>query len=298
MADDARTASELRDVLTAGGYDASGLTSIGVRPGLGEYLRQLWGRRHFIWYDSRQRTATSNSDHILGNLWLFLRPLLDALFYFIIFGLVLNLSRGTDNFPAFLIIGILFYRSTATALGSGSGIIRSNKSMIRAFMFPRASIPVSTVLQNSMTAVYTLMVMLVTIMVIPPHVWPHWTWILIVPIFALQCLMNLGITFITSRLGFHFPDITNVLSLLARFLMYGSGVMFPIERFVGHPTALLIIQLNPLFQVIDMARTVLMDGALPSAASWLILAGWTAVLLVGGLIFFWRAEETYGRELR
>lgn len=298
MADDVRSVAELRGALTAGGLDASALAPIGVRPSLGEYLRQLWGRRYFIWYDSRQRTATSNSGHILGNLWLFLRPLLDAVFYFIIFGLVLKLSRGTDNFPAFLIIGILLYRSTATALGSGSGIIRSNRSMIRAFMFPRASIPVSTVLQNSMTAVYTLIVMMVAIMVIPPHVWPQWTWLLIIPIFGLQCLMNLGITFITSRIGFHVPDITNVLTLLARFLMYASGVMFPIDRFVDHPTALTIIQLNPLFQVITMARTVLMDGTVPAATSWLTLGGWTVLLLVCGLIFFWRAEETYGRELR
>lgn len=298
VANDLRSAADVSSALAAAGYEVDGLSPVGVRPPLGEYLRQLWARRHFIWYDARQRTATMNSRHLLGNTWLFLRPLLDAAFYFVVFGLVLKMAGSVDNFAAFIIIGMLLFRSSATALSSGSGILRNNKAMIRAFMFPRASIPVSTVLQNTITSVFTVMVMCVAIAVVPPFVIPSWTWILLIPIMAVQTLMNLGITFITARLGFKYPDLTNVLSLITRFLMYGSGIMFPIERFVHHPFARTAIELNPLYQVIDMARTVLMDGSMPSAKSWLILLTWTFVLLVGGLIYFWRAEESYGRELR
>jgi teichoic acid transport system permease protein len=289
--------SDVKRALEAKGLDPSGLSRIGVRPPLGEYIEQLWQRRHFIWYDSRHRASTQNSRMHLGNVWLFLRPLIDAAFYFIIFGLVLKIGRGVENFPAFLIIGILLYRSTATSITSGTGLLRAKKAMIKAFTFPRASIPISAVLQATMTAVYTILVMVVAIMVIPPFALPQISWVLVIPIFVIQTILNLGLMLITARIGFHVPDMQNVLAVVSRFLMYGSGVMFPIERLVQNETAVGIITLNPLFQIIDMMRTVLLDGQVPDLRAWVISIAWAAGMLVVGFTYFWRAEESYGREL-
>lgn len=297
MVNEVKSTSEVKRALEAKGLDPSGLARIGVRPPLGEYLQQLWQRRHFIWYDSRHRASTQNSRMHLGNVWLFLRPLIDAAFYFVIFGLVLKIGRGMENFPAFLIIGILLYRSTATSITSGTGLLRSNKAMIKAFTFPRASIPISAVLQATMTAVFTTMVMCFAIIVIPPFALPQISWVLVVPIFLIQAVLNLGLMLITARIGFHVPDMANVLAVVSRFLMYGSGVMFPIERFVNNETALSIVTLNPLYQIIAMMRTVLLDGQVPDLRAWTISIVSAVGILVIGFIYFWRAEESYGREL-
>lgn len=297
MVNEVKSTSEVKRALEAKGLDPSGLARIGVRPSLGEYIQQLWQRRHFIWYDSRHRASTQNSRMHLGNVWLFLRPLIDAAFYFVIFGLVLKIGRGMENYPAFLIIGILLYRSTATSITSGTSLLRSNKAMIKAFTFPRASIPVSAVLQATMTAVFTIMVMCFAIMAIPPFALPQISWVLVIPIFLIQTVLNLGLMLITARIGFHVPDMANVLGVVSRFLMYSSGVMFPIERFVENETALSIVTLNPLYQIIDMMRTVLLDGQVPDLRAWTISIVSAVGILVIGFIYFWRAEESYGREL-
>lgn len=297
MASDVKSTIDVKRALETRGLDPSGLSRIGVRPALVDYIHQVWKRRYFIWYDARHRASTQNSRMHLGNVWLVLRPLVDASVYFVIFGLVLKVDRGIDNFPAFLVIGILLFRSTATSIGSGAGVLRANRSMIKAFTFPRASIPIAAVLQSTMTAVFTMAVMCVVIMAIAPHALPSVTWLLLIPIFALQTVLNLGLMFITARIGFHVPDMANVLSVISRFLMYGSGVMFPISAFVKDPTALAIVELNPLYQLIGMMRTALLDGQVPGLTSWVIVVFWAAALLVGGFIFFWRAEESYGREL-
>ena len=297
MASEVKSTTDVKRALEAKGLDPSALTRIGVRPPLGEYIQQLWQRRFFIWYDARHRASTQNSRMRLGNVWLVLRPLVDASVYFVIFGLILKVDRGIDNFPAFLVIGILLFRSTATSIGSGAGVLRANRSMIKAFTFPRASIPIAAVLQSTMTAVFTMAMMCLAIIVITPHALPSVTWILLIPIFALQAVLNLGIMFITARIGFHVPDLANVLTVISRFLMYGSGVMFPISSFVKNPTALAIVELNPLYQLIAMMRTALLDGQVPGLMSWVIVMLWAVGLLIGGFIFFWRAEESYGREL-
>ncbi|GAA1327016.1 ABC transporter permease [Brachybacterium rhamnosum] len=297
MASEVKSTADAKRALEAKGLDPSGLSRIGTRPPLGEYIQQLWQRRHFIWYDARHRASTQNSRMRLGNVWLVLRPLVDSSFYFIIFGLVLGAGGDMENFAAFLLIGILLFRSTSTSIAGGAGVLRANKSMIKAFTFPRASIPIAAVLQATMTAVFTMGVMCFAIVVLPPHEIPTLTWPLLVPIFLIQTVLNLGLMFITARIGFHLPDMANVLGVFSRFLMYGSGVMFPITRYVDDPAAAGVLELNPLYQIIGMMRTVLMDGRVPELRSWLIAAGWAVGILVVGFIFFWRAEESYGREL-
>lgn len=298
MANDVRTFAELTSALDARGQDPRNLSAIGVRPPFGVYLRQLWERRHFIWYDSRQRAANQQSRSLLGNAWLILRPMLDAAFFWLIFGELIGADRGVENFPAFIVIGILMFRSTSSTISSGTGSMRASRAMIRAFSFPRASIPISNVLQNSLTAVITTASMCVAIILVPPHALPQATWPLIIPIFLLHMSMNLGISFITARVGFHLPDVSNIMSVISRILMYSSGVIFPIEAFIDDPTLRTIVTLNPLYRVIDMSRTVLIDGQVPGLDSWLILLGWVVLLVGGGFLYFWRGEESYGRESR
>ena len=297
MASEVKSTSDVKRALEAKGLDPSGLSRIGSRPSLVEYVQQLWQRRFFIWYDARHRASTQHSRMRLGNVWLVLRPLVDASFYFVIFGLVLKTGGKMENFAAFLLIGILLFRSTSTSIAGGAGVLRNNKAMIKAFTFPRASIPIAAVLQATMTAVFTMGVMCFAIVVLPPHEIPTLTWPLLVPIFLIQTVLNLGLMFITARIGFHLPDMANVLGVVSRFLMYGSGVMFPITRFVKDPGALTVVELNPLYQIIDMMRSVLIDGQIPEARSWIIASGWAVGVLVIGFVFFWRAEESYGREL-
>ena len=294
MPSESKTAQMIAARLEARGLQAEGLSPVGVRPSLGEYLAQLWQRRHFIWTDARHRVATQNSRNHLGSVWLVLRPMLDALLYFVVFGLILNMSRDVDNFAAYVVIGILMFRSTMRSISQGTSTLLSGRSMIRAFSFPRASLPLSAELRDMLQMQYTIGVVLVMIMLIPPHELPRISWLLIIPIYLLQFVLNLGINLAVSRLGFLVPDISQLMTVVGRFLMYGSGVIFPIERFLDNPVINAIVQLNPVYQMIAMYRQVLMDGGVPPLESWLILTAWSLGLLLFGFLFFWRGEASYG----
>lgn len=298
MANDVTSAADVKQALEARGLDPSALRPIGVRPSLGTYIAQLWQRRAFIWMDSRHRAATQHSRNRLGNLWLLLRPLFDAAFYYVIFGLILGGRAGVDNFAAFVVVGILTFRSTASAISAGTSAMHSNKAMVRAFNFPRASIPLAAEVRDVMTSVISVFVMCAVIWAVPPHAPPTAMWVMVLPIFVIHSAFNLGIRFFMARMGFLIPDMSQVMSVMSRVLMYGSGVIFPIHRFVQHPTALAIIELNPLFQVINIYRAILIDGVMPPLSSWLLVTGTAVGMVVFGFIFFWRGEASYGRELR
>ncbi|MGP4917153.1 ABC transporter permease [Brachybacterium tyrofermentans] len=299
MADNAKEAQLISQALRDRGLDPTGLTPIGVRPPLGEYLRAIWERRHFIWMDARHRVATSNSRNLLGRLWLVLRPMMEAAMYYVIFAEILGVTRGMENFPGFIIIGVLMFRSTMRAVSSSPSLLSSNKAMVRAFSFPRASLAVSAELRESMQMVFTTATMLVMIMVVPFHERPEFTWLLVPVIFAFQFFLNLGISLTMARIGFIFPDTAQFMSVVGRMLMYGSGVIFPIDRFIDNsPLIAMLIEANPIYHMLVMYREVLMDGAIPSLDHWMILGGWAAGLTLVGLLFFWQGEESYGAEQR
>jgi teichoic acid transport system permease protein len=276
--------------------DLTHLTRVSVRPPLGEYIRGIWERRHFVWREARSRVATSNTQERLGNAWLIIRPILDAIFYWLIFGLLLNMSRGMSNYVAFVIIGIFMFQYTSTAFTSGASAIRQSRSLIRAFNFPRASILVSILLRDMLQRFPAMLVMFVMIMAIPPHALPKLTWVFFPVIFVLHSLFNFGVYLIMARFGSALPDLSQAMQFLSRILMYGSAVIFPIDRFINHPPILAVVEANPIYQFLMAYRTTIIDGVVPPPEIWLMLVIWAIATPVVGFILFWFAEESYARE--
>ncbi|PNL17823.1 ABC transporter permease [Micrococcus sp. FDAARGOS_333] len=297
---DGRPASrtdEFRSAVHDAYGDASHLTSVTGRPGLGSYIRQLWQRRHFIWWQSRSRVVTSNDDSRLGAFWLILRPLLDATFYWLVFGVLLQFDRGMSNYVAFVIIGVFMFQFTGAALTGGTRTISSNMSLTRAFQFPRMALPIADLLFDVLQRMLAVGVMFVLVMVIPPHETPEWTWLLVPVVLALHILMNFGIMLLLARASTLFPDVSRLMQFVTRILMYGSGVIFPITRFTDrYPVLHDIIEMNPVFVVLTMYRDLIIDGVMPSAAHWTTLGACAVGLSVVGFFVFWLGEESYGRD--
>lgn len=271
------------------------LSRIGKRPSLGRYVADIWSRRDFLIFDAKARVMTRNSQHKLGSFWLVGKPLLDVAFYFLVFGVLLKVDRGMHNYVGFISVGVLLFRYTSNALNQSTGILRANRSMIQAFSFPRASLVFSLALREALVAGPLLVSLAIMLMVIPPHSLPGWVWLLALPLLVIQAILNLGVSFIVARIAYSIPDVSQAISFATRILMYGSGVIFPIDRFITHPVVYSVMTGNPVFRLLEMYRMILLDHEVPPAGEWISLLIWAIVLAVIGLIIFWQAEEKYGR---
>ncbi|CAI9406334.1 ABC transporter permease [Aestuariimicrobium sp. T2.26MG-19.2B] len=274
------------------GLDYADLRKVGGRPPLRDYVRQLWDRRHFIWAQSRAQALSGNRGMVLGNLWLVLNPLFDAGIYILIFG-VLFQSR-IANFPSYVVIGVLMFSFTTRALNSGVTSIHGSTGLIRAFSFPRASLPLASTLREALQTLPVVVVMFIVVHVLSKH-WPHSTAIMVPFLFALQSLFNVGVALITARIGAAFPDARHLLGYLIRILMYGSAVMWSVDRFAAIPHAQAVVQHQPLFLLINMYRELLMRGYMPRPGEWIQLTMWAVGVSTFGLVWFWRGEVSYGR---
>lgn len=271
------------------------LRKIGQRPDLVDYLVQLWDRRSFILFDARARVQSGNEKNHLGSAWLVLTPLLNGLSFYLIFGLLLGTSRGIENFIGYLIIGVFTFQMSTRAIVEGAKSLTSNTSMIRAFQFPRAALPIAVNVRELLANIPVTIVMLLMIIFLAPVEEITWRWLLIVPAIALQFLFNLGIGMLLARVLLKIPDVGMLLSFFMRFWMFTSAVFFSADRFDQFPIVRSIMDWNPLFLLITIIRDSVIYASTPSWRSWSVVALWALGAIAVGLVVFWRGEETYGR---
>ncbi|WP_425956297.1 ABC transporter permease [Xylanimonas sp. McL0601] len=283
----------------------SGLHEMGVRPPLRRYITNVWGRRSFIWNLSASRAYAKNQGSYLGQAWTVLKPILDAATFIIIFGFIFNSSgHGLENRAAFIVVGTFTYALFSSSVMGGIGSIPGNLALIRSHQFPRAVVPLSTAMTETVlfAPVMVAMIILVLITGLLPgmgHVVPTWSWLLLPFAALLLAVFSTGLAMIFARLGARTPDIANVVPFLLSLGRYASGVMFYLPTMIAEDSWFRPLFLNqPVAVFLELFRAVFgnepqiqMTGGL-----WLEAGAWAVGAFAVGFLFFWRAEETYGRD--
>ena len=273
------------------------LRRVGVKLPLREYLRELWRRREFAVTVPLGELKAQNQDSALGQVWHLLNPLLLIGVYYLIFGIILNVEsrRGIDNYLPFLIVGVIVFNYTRSSIQAGARMIVKNRKLVQSINFPRAILPLSAIVAETVSHMYAIPVMLVLVTLVDGGPPPQWTWLLLIPVTMLQAMFNLGISMVVARLSFHFRDLQQLLPFALRLYFYSSGVIIPINiDIINNATLVAVLQLNPAYAIVEMAREAVLLGPLDPRI-WLIGAGWSVAMLLFGFWFFRQAEHEYGR---
>jgi teichoic acid transport system permease protein len=273
---------------------AGGLQELGVRPTLGSYVRDLWRYRHLVWHLSSAQAYATNQNNHLGQLWAVLNPLMLVGSYYLIFGLLLKTKGGTENYIAFLTIGIFVFGYSASAIIAGARAVTANIGLVRALRFPRAVLPLSVTLTQFLVNVPAFLLLMVMVPLTGEPFSPHW---FLFPVaLALQSLINLGLAFFLARIVNAARDANNLVPVGVRLARYVSGVFFSIPHYAGSGFVSAVLLYQPLAVSMTTAREALMDQFPLTWKSWAAAAVWGVVLCVSGLAFFWRGEGRYGSD--
>lgn len=287
-----------------------GLAPVGRRQPLGRYLRELWSHRQFVWELSRSRFVARNQQDRLGLFWNVLRPAIQATVYGVVFGLLFASSTRPHNWIAFITSGVFVWTFSSSISGSGSRAVTGNMGLVRALHFPRAALPISATLVELLAQIPVVVVLLGIVLITGES--PSVFWLLVVPALIAQTLFNTGFSLFAARLTVHIPDFAQLLPFIMRLLFYLSGVFYTVNRFPEWVRPILLG--NPFWCYIEMFRESTIGretskavnghtvyGHLPPEHAfdpkvWIVGCTVGVVACVAGLLFFWHAEERYGRE--
>lgn len=277
-----------------------GLIRSTARPTLVGYLKLLWNRRQFTLSYASARTAQTYSSSRLGQIWQVLTPLMQAGVYYLVFGLLLQMQRGVEDYEAFLVTGVFVFTFMQRSMNNGAKSISGNLSMIRALHFPRAVLPLSFVLVEFQQLIISMFVLFAFILAVGVPITP--LWLLVIPAMLLQMLFNMGLSLLMARIGAGASDINQLLPFITRVWFYISGVFYEISRFTKHAPEFVqnILYINPGAAFLDLYRGILIDSHDPLPMPWglnvwQVCAAWAVLFFIGGFIFFWKREERYGR---
>ncbi|MEW9532533.1 ABC transporter permease [Microbispora sp. NPDC049125] len=272
-----------------------GLRRAIARPSMPAYLRQLWDRRHFILTYATSRNVSKYSESMLGQLWQVLTPLLNALVYWLMFGIILAQSKSIAHYPAFLITGVMVFTFTQRTVTGGAKSISSNLSLIRALHFPRASLPLAYAMQELQQLGWSMGVLILLVLVMGMPITTLW---LLIPVALLmQLVFNIGLSMFMARVGAFARDINQLLPFITRTWLYASGVFYEIsDKTKDLPDILRwALEFNPAAAYIEFMRDLLIYQRFPERWAWTTCAFWAVFALIVGFWYFWRAEERYGR---
>lgn len=283
-----------------------GLTKSGARPCLIEYSVQLWRRRHFIIAFASAKNIAVHANARLGQLWHVLTPLLNAVIYYVVFGIFLRTSHGIHNFIAYLVVGIFVFHFTQGSVLDGARAISGNLRLIREIHFPRACLPIAFVVLRLQQMLVLLVVLLAVAVATGEPV--TWRWLLLLPILVVQFLFNAGLSLGIARIGASATDINQLIPFTLRSWMYFSGVFWSIGSVSAQlgPWAGWVLEANPAAVFINLVRGALITvpdtpnegnpvSMYFSPSSWLLAICWAVLVGAGGFIYFWKAEDRYGR---
>lgn len=271
-----------------------GLHRVGARPRFWQYLAEVWRRRDFVLAMAQYRLRAELERNRLGILWLLLQPTLNALIYGVIFYFLQGESRP-PNFAAHVVIGVFLFQFFSRSLIQGAKSITGHQSLVQSLAFPRITLPIGEVIEEFLSVLPSIALLFVILPFF--NIWPTWSWLQLIPLLALFTLFNTGVALFAARLTVHVRDLTQLLPFVSRILFYTSGVLFDVSRiFTDHPSVVRLYDFHPLYQVLQMARAALMGGHEYDPLYWVYFSVWSVALFVTGLLFFWVAEERYGRD--
>jgi teichoic acid transport system permease protein len=256
------------------------------------YARELWRRREFARELSRTNLRAQHFNTAFGQLWLVLNPLLLSGVYFVLIDIVRG-GRSGPQFFAHLVAGIFAYHLVSGALRQAVKSVVSGGKLIMNTSFPRALLPLSSVLTAFKQFLPT------AVIYVPIHLWAGlpigWSLLWTIPIVGILLVLGAGLSMLVAALQVYFRDLRNLLPYVLRVWLYASPILYFASTVPDRYRWLLYA--NPLASPMTAWSDVLHDGRAPHAWAMLVGAGWALVALVAGAVFFMSREREFAVRL-
>lgn len=195
----------------------------------------------------------------LGVVWSLFSPLLTLFVMRLIF--TEFFGKNIEHYTTYLFCGNIVFNFFSDATNGTMGALINNADIFSKINVPKylflLSRSVASLINFALTFVVFLFFCLLDGIV---FTWGAFS--LIYPIFCIV-VFNIGVGLILSALYVFFRDIQYLWSVFTMLVMYVSAIFYDVNTF--SPSAQRLFLINPVYVYIKYFRTVVLDGAIPSA---------------------------------
>lgn len=230
---------------------------------------------------------------VLGFIWSLLNPLLMMGVFLLVFGVMMP-SSNINNFPAFLLAGILPWNWLAATIGGSVGCLVNNGNLLKKVYFPPELLPVSAALANMINFLLALVVLFAVFFAFGLN--PRITIVLLPVIMLIQFIFLLGASFFLSALNVSYRDTAVIMEVVMMAWFFFTPIFYDIHQLFPQYERLMYI-VNPAASLVSSYRLILLDGSWPEPFFLLRTLGTAVVVFVVGYAFFLRKARWFGEVL-
>ena len=230
---------------------------------------------------------TKYRQSVLGVLWSFLNPLMTMAVQYVVFSTLFQ--SDISHFPVYLLCGIILFNFFNECVTLGMDSIVLNGPLITKVAMPKIIYPLS----RSLSSLINLVISFVPLLAVMLLSGTPLTWaLLLIPLAAgLVFLFALGMSLILCTMNVFFRDTRFLWSVVSLLWTYATPIFYPITII---PAAWQpVFRLNPMFQLIDLLRTIIIGGTFPSWGQWGMCIACAVLPLLLGLAVFRRNEDRF-----
>jgi len=227
----------------------------------------------------------------LGIAWTLINPLLQLAVFSFVFRSVIPVD--IPQFSSFAFSGLLIWTWSQTALFQATGLITSNKALIRQPNFPTAILPVVTTMTGLIHFLLALPVLIIFLAV--DGVQPSSVLFVLPLLMVIQFVLTVGLAYPLAALNVTFRDTQHTLGVILQMLFYLTPIFYDLNSVPKEFQPL--YQLNPMVPLLGAYRAILLKGTQPDWQALLIVSLVVAVILPIGLTIFRRQSNTFVEEL-
>jgi lipopolysaccharide transport system permease protein len=229
---------------------------------------------------------------VLGFVWSMLNPLALVAVYTIAFKYIIGVRQA--GFPFFILIGVIAWTFFANSAMMSTGAIIDSVSLVRAVRFPRAVLPIATVLFN--LAQYVLMaIVFLPLMALFYRVPPLGS-VFMFPVFlALQLAFTVGVALMLAAATVYFRDVRHFVDIAITMLFWTTPIIYPLTQV---PEWLRVpILLSPMSPFIVAYHNIFYDGTAPDVSVWIVAIAYGLTTLAFGTVWFVSVEDHLSEQL-
>lgn len=240
-------------------------------------------------YAAKSQLKSEVAHSKLNCIWWVLEPFCFMLVYSFVFGVIF---KGREPYHAlFVFTGLSLWQFFSRCVKRSVNIVRKKKNIIGRVYLPKYIFIIQEILVNlfKMAVCFVIIIGMIFFYQCPTG----WSVLLLIPILLEFVLFTFGISCFMMHLGVYFSDLSNIMDIVLRLLVYFTGVFYSITTRVPAPYNEWVLKLNPVSLFLDSVRNVLLYNKPIDVTSLLIWLVVSIIVAALGVRTIYKNENSY-----
>ena len=222
---------------------------------------------NLIWTKAVFNLRSEDHHNYLSYVWWVLEPLIHMAIYYLVFGYLLQ--RGGEDYPVFLLTGLIPWMWFMKAVSSSSNSIIAGQHLMLQVDLPSIVFPLVSLIQATLKQIPVFILLFAFLWL--HDITPDSNWWALFPVITVQILLTIAFASMVAAIVPFMRDLTYIVPTGLTLLMFLSGIFYDYHMVpVEWQSAFLM---NPIAFLLQCYRDIFIGNNLPD----LLTLGWWGI---------------------